>query len=408
MRMKGLAVVAMAIVAGAGSAMASDAVDVKGEVGLEGRTFFQDPVDGRQTDGDLSLRLLPELYTEWNDRSTAATFSPFARLDSADAERTHWDIREAYLRHRFGDIEARVGVRKVFWGATESVHLVDIINQTDLVENPDAEDKLGQPMLNLAWSHDGHTLEGFLLPWFRERTYPGIDGRLRPNDPGPSRLYVSRDESRYESPDEGQHLDWAARYAYSGGSGDLGLSHFSGTARAPRFDLAPPILTPDGVALVPFYELIDRTGLDATLVAGGWLFKLEGIYQSSEADKFSAAGGGFEYTLTGVFGSQMDVGLLAEYLWDERGQSAPTPFNNDIFIGTRVAGNDETGMELLAGAIVDADTQARFVNVEASRRLGAGFKLALEARLFEHAPDDDPAYYFRDDDYLSLELTYFY
>ena len=45
----------------------------------------------------------------------------------------------------------RVGVGKVFWGVTESQHLVDIINQTDLVENIDTEDKLGQPMLETTW-----------------------------------------------------------------------------------------------------------------------------------------------------------------------------------------------------------------------------------------------------------------
>ena len=44
----------------------------------------------------------------------------------------------------------RLGLRKVYWGVTESQHLVDVINQTEGVENLDGEDKLGQPMLNLA------------------------------------------------------------------------------------------------------------------------------------------------------------------------------------------------------------------------------------------------------------------
>ena len=50
------------------------------------------------------------------------------------------------------------GVRRVFWGVAESNHLVDVINQTDAIENPDQEDKLGQPMLNLAY------VEYFCLP----------------------------------------------------------------------------------------------------------------------------------------------------------------------------------------------------------------------------------------------------
>ena len=42
-----------------------------------------------------------------------------------------------------------VGAAKVFWGTAESRHLVDIINQTDAVEDIDEEDKLGQPMVKV-------------------------------------------------------------------------------------------------------------------------------------------------------------------------------------------------------------------------------------------------------------------
>ena len=412
--LKGLALLAVLV---AFEARTESGVEVKGEGALEARGFFHDPVDARQADADVSFRLQPEFYAEWNERNTSVTFTPFGRWDSADDERTHWDIREWYLRHRSSDFETRVGIRKVFWGATESVHLVDIINQTDLVENPDGEDKLGQPMANLAWTRDGRTLDLFVLPYFRERTFPGVEGRLRPVvsvvppfPPGTPPAYVSNDESAYESQDEEQHVDWAARYAYSGGNLDFALSHFSGTARAPRFISGPGgiVMTSEGPALVPFYDLIERTGFDATYVMDGWLMKLEGIYQHSDVDDYSAAAGGFEYTVTGAFETAVDVGLLAEYIWDERDELATTPFNNDIFLGTRIAANDEASSELLAGAIVDADTQAAFANLEASRRLGAGFKLTLEARLFERAEPGDPAYSFRQDDYLSLELAYFY
>ena len=84
----------------------------------------------------------------------------------------------------FDESELRVGLRKVFWGVTESQHLVDIINQTDLVESLDGEEKLGQPMINYALINDWGTLDLYLLPYFRERTFSGINGRLR------SSLYV--------------------------------------------------------------------------------------------------------------------------------------------------------------------------------------------------------------------------
>jgi hypothetical protein len=50
---------------------------------------------------------------------------------------------------------------------------VDIINQTDLVENIDGEDKLGQPMVHFSYFGDWGVVDFFLLPYLRERTYPG-------------------------------------------------------------------------------------------------------------------------------------------------------------------------------------------------------------------------------------------
>ncbi len=73
--------------------------------------------------------------------------------------------------------ETRVGVRRVFWGVTEFQHLVDIINQSDSVEDIDNEDKLGQPMINLSLVKDWGIVDFFVLPYFRERTFAGAEGR---------------------------------------------------------------------------------------------------------------------------------------------------------------------------------------------------------------------------------------
>ena len=93
-----------------------------------------------------------------------------------DSERTHFDIRELFGLWVFERWELGVGIRKVFWGVTESQHLVDIINQTDLVDSIDGEEKLGQPMVNVSIPHEWGTVDLFILPYFRERTFPGRDG----------------------------------------------------------------------------------------------------------------------------------------------------------------------------------------------------------------------------------------
>jgi hypothetical protein len=74
----------------------------------------------------------------------------------------------ASTRWRINNRKILLGANKVFWGVTESRHLVDIINQTDLVEDIDEEQNLGQPMVNLLLQRDWGQLDFYLKPWFRE------------------------------------------------------------------------------------------------------------------------------------------------------------------------------------------------------------------------------------------------
>lgn len=403
----------------AGAADARLRTDYSLELGLEGRYHPQQPLDPRQRDSVVSLRAAPEAYWAWGKRRAhSVTFEGFGRVDSADEERTHADVRELYYGWRGRSLELRVGVRRVFWGATESVHLVDIINQTDFVENPDGEDKLGQPMVNLAWVSDLGTVDFFALPYFRERTFPGTEGRLRFHAPqGGIPTRFNYDDALYESDDEQSHLDFAVRWTKTLGAVDLGVSHFSGTARNPTFVPQPifgagppPANPPTAVELRPYYEQVDVSGLTATWVAGGLLTKLEAIhYNRHGGDTYAAAAGGFEYTFVGVVGA-WDAGLVMEYLWDERpnGSLDASPFNNDLFLATRLAGNDIAGTEILAGVVTDLDTQTVFGNVEASRRFGPNWKGVLELRAFSNVDERDPLRSFERDDYLSLELIRYF
>ena len=141
-----------------------------GYVGMEYRGFVHPPLFPEQHRAYFSVAAQPEYYHRFEDTRDSFTFVPFVRADRHDPERSHADIRElTWLKVGEGH-EWRLGIRKVFWGVTESQHLVDIVNQTDLVENVDAEDKLGQPMVNFALIRDWGTLNAFVLPGFRERT----------------------------------------------------------------------------------------------------------------------------------------------------------------------------------------------------------------------------------------------
>ncbi|MEX2016098.1 MAG: hypothetical protein WD873_05620, partial [Candidatus Hydrogenedentales bacterium] len=157
---------------------AASAGDWRGFVGIEKRLFLQNPVDARQVD-DLNISLVVDAEYEhvWPERYERLVFAPFLRIDQHDRDRTHADVRQLYWEKSWDFLDLRIGIRKVFWGVTESQHLVDILNQTDLIANIDAEDKLGQPMISAAWLGEWGTLDFFVLPGFRERTFPGVDGR---------------------------------------------------------------------------------------------------------------------------------------------------------------------------------------------------------------------------------------
>lgn len=382
------------------AAAAALELDVSGSVGLETRAFFQSPRFPAQADASVSVSFRPEVYALWGDDRQSLLFVPFFRLDQNDSRRTHGDLRELSYIYAADAFEFRAGVRKVFWGVAESNHLVDIINQTDFVENLDFEDKFGQPMVNLALIRDWGTIDLFVLPGFRERSFPGRKGRFQ----GPLRIDTSAAE--YESAAEEKHVDYALRYFHYFGPIDFGLYHFWGTSREPRFEFE---VTASGEpVLAPYYDLIHQTGLDVQATLGNWLLKLEALRREGQGDTFAAAVGGFEYTFVGVFGSAMDVGVLSELHFDSRGRNAPLPFNKDIFVGTRIAANDAADSQLLGGLVSDLNGNGHFLNIEASRRFGAFWKLEVELRLLLDVDPRDALYGFNRDDHIQLELLRYF
>ncbi|MGH1542083.1 MAG: hypothetical protein ACRBHB_16775 [Arenicella sp.] len=363
------------------------------ELGMEHQYFFSGPQDPRQGNDALSLSYTPQ----WNESSGnhLFDFQGFARLDFNDSERSHVDINELSWIYTHGDFEFRTGIRKVFWGVTESQHLVDIINQTDAVERVDGEVKLGQPMFNAAWNSSLGQFDVFVLPYFRERTFAGVEGRLRTG------LVVDTDNPVYEDEDADTHVDYALRWKHSFDIWDFGLSYFDGTGR-------DPVLKPDqrSTRLIPHYVQIQQTGLDIQATLDAWLWKLEAIKrEASQAypeQQFESLAGGFEYTLFNFRDSGADIGLVAEYLYDSRGDEAV--FDDYGFIGVRVALNDEQSTDFLIGCGVDRSLCA----LEGSRRLNDSLSLSLRANTFSNIEDDSALASQKTDDNLQINLTYYF
>ena len=395
--------------------------ELSGYVGLEWREHFEEgqfnSPGSNQADRQIGLTLEPEMVWSLADGEHTVVFKPYGRIDSADDERTHADIRELSWMTYGDDWELTAGISKVYWGVTESQHLVDIVNQTDFVEAPDGEDKLGQPMIKLSAIRDWGTLTGFVLPGFRERTFPGEEGRFRIGLP------IAVDDAQYQAGEEDAHIDYALRWNHSIEEYDVGLSWFNGTSRDPIF-----IANNTFTEVLPYYVQINQLGVDVQATLDAWLWKFEGIYRSYDesvkddfanlelltnqnfgVEDYSAATGGVEYTFYGPFETVWDWGVLAEYQYDSRDDASIAIGQNDLFLGSRIGFNDTASSELLAGISQDLDhagTQS-FV-VEYATRLDGGLTLNVDAFILMSDEDNNISHTFKRDDYVQLSVDYYY
>ena len=374
-------------------------LEVSGFVGFEARVFpWTARFAGQEGHGEVSLIASPELRYRSSGGKHQFAFIPYLRLDSRDGERSHFDIREAYWLYRGGSWEVLAGFNRVFWGVAESNHLVNIVNQIDLVEDLDGEDYLGQPMVNFTTFQDWGQIDLYILPGFRERSFPGPDGRLR------APLPVATGQPVYTSDLGQKHVDLAIRYAHYFGDLDLGLYYFRGTGREPT--LATNLAQ---TALIPRYDVINQAGIELQYTKDAWLFKFEGIVREGQGRTFAAFVAGTEYTFYQVFGGNADIGLLGEYLHDDRDVNAPlTAFEDDIFVGLRLALNDVQDSSLLVGAVVDPSSAETFYSIEAERRLGQHFRLELRARFFTGAQPGESLFPISRDDYIQLRLARYF
>ncbi len=391
----------------------ADGVDISGRLSTEAWLYPQSAAYPAQRSYAGGLALETTFYIE-SEGGTSITLTPFLRYDAGDPDRTYADFREAYLL-MYGDVgddewELRLGIDQVFWGVVELRSLVDIINQTDVVEHPNEKIKMGQPMAHFTWSGDWGVLELFAMTWHRARTYPGRHGRQR------YEFIVDQDMISYESGAKKWHIDFASRYSGFFGPLDIGLSLFNGTNREPT--LLPRFIDSE-LVLAPYYEKIRQFGVDAQLTKGSLLLKLEAIYRAGaknsrfiqhlnnlEEENYTAFILGSEYTFYSIWGSNSDLVLFAEWAYDGRGRWATNAFANDLFLAAHLGLNDPQSTEFVVSVLGSLDNSSRVVAGEFKRRLSDSWFLHVETSAFLDIDEDDFIYYVRRDSFIKVNLAY--
>ena len=403
------------------------ALDYRGNVSAEVTYFPSQSTDLDNWRFNSSFAAEIELSHDFADNVTL-TVHPYARWDQQDDERTVLDVRELLLSTSGESWEFNGGITTVFWGVTESENPVNVINQIDTVEDLAGDTRLGQLMLNFKWFTDNYgEFEAYLLPEQREATFIGSNGRPFPG------ITVDPDLTTYESDRGARHVDYAVRWTRSFDIWDIGLHFFDGTSRDP---ILTPVVSGTSVVLAPRYPLLKQAGIDAQGLFGDLAVKAEVAEKTgNEIDSHIQAVTGIEYTLVGLLAplqendklpeewcspdtknilkklacnDRIDLGLVLEHLWDQRGRSSNQPFQNDLLLGFRFAFNDAATSDALFGIFQDLDGGATTLQIEASTRLFESYRLTALGRAFVNTEDDTVLNVFENESFMQLNLSYFF
>ncbi|NQY10635.1 MAG: hypothetical protein HRT71_14140 [Flavobacteriales bacterium] len=358
--------------------------------------YPKDALYDGQHDEYFSSLFQPDIYIEWKKGKRLVQFTGFSRIDQHDVQRSHADIRELYYQAIFKKVEVSVGAKKIFWGVTESNHLVDVVNQLDVLEGFDVEQKLGQPMVHVSIDKKWGTLDILAMTYFRQMQFPGIEGRGRPDFGGIVPIIT------FESNMEEYSPNFAIRWSHNWKAFDFGVSHFYGTSRVPVFTIT------EDFDFIVLYELINQTGLEFQASHGAMIWKAEVIHRESKRKTITAATVGGEFTFGNVFMSGIDVGLIAEYNYDDRGAELISALNDDFFFGTRLAFNDRQSSDMIGGIILDRTNGTLRYFAKANRRLGSSWKMSFEISGFDNIDQDEFLYLLRNDGFMQFSLAKYF
>lgn len=380
--------------------LAACAQPLEGDLTSEYR-YFLDKENANLNASDYRGNATVDLHLKYGKEYLGGTsnfiLDAHATGDEHDNHRNRVDFNELAWRYSLPKFSLLAGMHTEFWGVTESWHLVDVLNQTDLTQNIDQHAKLGQMMIKASSQTEFGNFNFYVLPFFRERVFVGESGRLKPA------FNVDKSLATYESSDRNHHVDLAARYSNTIGMWGFGIAQFNGTGREPL--LLPVISQDKPLVLAPYYEQIKQTSVDAQMTADSLLLKFEAISHSSQAQNtYRSAVAGLEYTQVGAFGSRSDLGFLAENLYDERGEHATMPFSNDLFLALRYVANNVAQTTYLLGVYAHRSTGAKSYRFEMTTRLKDGLTLSLEVQAFAKETPQDLFYSYRDDGYLTVKL----
>jgi len=354
----------------------------KGEVEGRYEYYAEAPLFSEQSDGQSQYALATTLdYNGQINRNTDINVSVFGRYHPAANKSGRGDVRELALSYYASQLEMSGGMLMERWGVLEAFSPVDILNPRDRVEDFQGDIKQGIPGGRISWLLDNLS-EG--KDRFRNSAFAYSDAEF----------------------EKGQNtLSSAVRVSQMLASLEFAVSYYKGHARSPYF--TPNLEEVGVITLQPNYARIEQAGFELLWIKGQLLAKLESVYRSTDDENFTGLGIGLEREFPRIGSSKNALTLYGEYYYDGRksGSSSPiTPFQNDIFLGLRLAVNDLNSTEYELRLTRDLDYDSTFWDLRAKTRIKHQWFVEANLYKFSHVDNDPALKSFASDSRLGLSV----
>lgn len=367
-------------------------------------------------------------FTYDDEKNFRAILHPTFRLDFLDFSRNRYLPNESYLVFYTPRLEVKAGLDVIRWGVSNSFNPTDLINRRDFEYNFYDPEKMGELLVSLKSTFprvgpvDELTAHFLLLPLFQKAPLPELDTRFPIQGRANGVPYtVTDDQETPEYPEAvgaGLHLKGTLRGA------DLALFYYHGPERDPGYSLL--IDSSGALRLEPFYYAIDAVGGNVEIPAANFLFHLESVFKSTgsngskqhevafeETDaipnSYAQFVPGADYTFTrGLGGGEIEA--TVEYLIDtDQGENLRNfrPFQNDLFVGSRLRLNDRRDSKIEVAVIKDLTNREAVFLFEGSTKIYKELRTALKGVIVNRDPSHTtPLSFFDNNSHLVFKFSY--
>ena len=376
---------------------------INSEIGLEIKEFHKNEAYSNQQNTYSSF-IKSEIFFDFKN-DLEFLMEPYLRYDRYDKNRSLFDFKENNLTYYYNDIQLKAGISEVFWGITESKNLVDIINPKDVTDG-DQKAKLGQTMLAFSnYSEKFGILDFYYLPFFKNSSQIGEEGRLRLSKP------IENYNIIYEGGAGSKVPSWALKWEHSFRLLDFSLQGFRGNSRE-----SSTIGKLENLQLKYFqgYERISQIGTYFQVISGPIIYKLEAIKRNGQKNAKNIRENFFSYTLglehliNNLFENKWDLTSFIEYHNDDRNGDSTDILQNDLFLATRLNFNNIDGTEFLTSITLDTDGGGNTSTVELSSRITDNIRVTGSYNSYWSANETDILYSFRRDNYFSINIINYF